>query len=93
MNGNSLGALGFSAASSSKMPTKTGTMKLTTTIMTTAARPKTTAGYIIAERTWRLSASSFSSWIGDALERFLEATRAFAGGHHRAIERIEDAGL
>ena len=44
------------------MPTKTGTMKATTTVITTIASAKTTAGYIIADFTWRLSASSFSSW-------------------------------
>ena len=75
------------------MPTKTGTTKATITTMTTSAIAKTTAGYIIADFTWRLRASSFSSWSRDAVERLLEAARALAGAHHRAVERIEDARL
>ena len=62
INGSSARRAGFSAAISSKMPTKTGTMNETTTTITTAARTKTTAGYIIADLTWRRRASSFSSW-------------------------------
>ena len=30
---------------------------------------------------------------GDAVERALEAAGALAGAHHRAVERVEDAGL
>ena len=39
-----------------------GTMNATTTISTHDREPKTTIGYIIAERIWRRRASSFSSW-------------------------------
>ena len=52
----------FSCEISSKMPTKTGTTKATIATITTIATEKTIAGYIIADFTWRLSASSFSSW-------------------------------
>ena len=61
-SGSSALSPGFSAAISSKMPTKTGTMKATTAIMIRTATTSTKAGYIIAERTWRRRASSFSSW-------------------------------
>ena len=53
IQGSSEDSPGFSAAISSKIPTKTGTMNATTAAMTRMASPKTTAGYIIAERTWR----------------------------------------
>ena len=60
--GSSADSPGVSAAISSKMPTKTGTMNATTATITRTARVKTTAGYIIAERTWRRRASRRSSW-------------------------------
>ncbi len=62
MNGSSAVSPGWSAASSSKTPMKTGTMKATTASMITTATANTKAGYIRAERIWRLSASIFSRW-------------------------------
>ena len=62
MNGSSAWPSGTSSASSSKMPTKIGTMNATMMIIAKTAKPKTSAGYITAERIWRRSASSFSSW-------------------------------
>ena len=40
----------------------TGTMKATSASRTRRANPPTKPGYIIAARTWRRRASSFSSW-------------------------------
>ena len=68
---------------SSKMPTKTGTTKATIATITTSATVKTIAGYIIADFTWRLRASSFSSWTRP-LERLLEAPEPSPA---RTIER------
>ena len=75
------------------MPTKTGTTKATITTMTTSAIAKTIAGYIIADFTWRLQGVELLELGGDPVERLLEAARALAGLHHRAVERIEDARL
>ena len=75
---------GVSSAISMKIPAKIGTMKATTTIITTSAKPKTSAGYIIAERIWRFRASSFSSWkatISSACSSWPEPSPA------RTIER------
>src|SRR6188472_2054823 len=51
---------GCSSASSLKMLAKTGITNITIATSTTTAKPKTSAGYIIADLTWRLSASDFS---------------------------------
>src|SRR5262249_35306631 len=52
---------GCSSASSLKMLAKTGITNMTIAISTTMAKPKTSDGYIIADLTWRLSASDFST--------------------------------
>jgi hypothetical protein len=44
------------------MLAKTGITNITIATRTTTAKPKTSAGYIIADLTWRLSASVFSTW-------------------------------
>ena len=44
------------------MLTKTGITKATIATRTTAAKPKTSAGYISADLTWRRRASAFSTW-------------------------------
>ena len=93
MNGSSFGADGFSEAISSKMPTKTGTMKATTTTITTAARTKTTAGYMSADLTWRRRASSFSSWNATRSSASSRRPGALARVDHRAVEGVEDPGL
>ena len=54
---------GVSSAISTKMFVKTGTTNAQTAAMTRIAITRTADGYIIAERTWRLSASSRSSWF------------------------------
>ena len=41
---------------------KTGTRKVTSASRTVIANPPIMIGYIIADLTWRLSESSFSSW-------------------------------
>ena len=61
ITGRLVSVLGLSALISLKMFTNTGTMIATTRIITTSASPNTTAGYVIAERTWRRRASSRSS--------------------------------
>ena len=84
MKGSSELSPGLSEAMSSKTPTKIGTMKPTITSRITTASPNTKAGYIIAERIWRFSASIFSSW---------KATRSSASSRRpepspeRTIER------
>ena len=80
----SVASLPFSSASSSKMPTKTGTMKITTASITSSATPKITAGYIIADFTWRRSASSFSSW---AATRSSESSKRPAPSPALTIDR------
>ncbi len=45
-----------------KTPTKTGITSTTIATSTTTAKPKTSAGYISADLTWRRSASVFSTW-------------------------------
>ena len=84
---------GLSSAMSSKMPTKTGTMKATTASSTTTAKTKTSAGYIIAERTWRLQRVHLLELEGDPVERLVEAARLLAGADHRAEEAVEDLGV
>ena len=72
------------------MLAKTGIMKMTIATRTTTAKPKTSAGYIIADLTWRLQGVGFLDLEGDAVERFLEPPRFLAGADHRAEEAIED---
>ena len=61
-SGSSALSPGVSAAISSKIPAKTGTMNVTTASITMIAKTKTKIGYIMAERICRRRASSFSSW-------------------------------
>ena len=83
----------FSAEISSKMPTNTGTTKATITTITMTATAKTTAGYIIADFTCRRERVELLQLHRDPVERLLEPAGALAGLDHRAVERIEDAGL
>ena len=41
----------------------------------------------------RLRLSSFSSWIGDALEHLFEVAADFAGTHHGDVQVVEDLGV
>ena len=54
---------GSSPPKSLKTSTNTGTMKAISAISTIIAKDSTTAGYIIADLTWRRSESSASSWV------------------------------
>ena len=55
------------------MFTNTGTMTATTTIITTSARPKTTAGYIIADLHLAPQRVEALELVGDPVQRLLEA--------------------
>ena len=55
--------VGSSPPNSLKMPTNTGTMKATRPSSVRPAKAITTAGYIMADLTLRLSDSSASSWL------------------------------
>ncbi len=70
--------------------TKTGITKATIATSTTIATPKTSAGYISADLTWRRSDVGFLDLEGDPVERLLEATRLLAGADHRPEEAVED---
>ncbi len=54
---------GSSPPKSLNTSTNTGTMNAISAISTTRAKDRTTAGYIIADLTWRRSESSASSWL------------------------------
>ncbi len=54
---------GSSPPKSLKTLTKTGTMNAISAIITISAKDSTTAGYIIADLTWRRRESSASSWV------------------------------
>ena len=55
-----------------------------------ARSDSTTAGYIIADLTWRRSESSASSWVAMRLQRVLEDAAGLTGADHGDVERVED---
>ena len=94
ISGSSVLSPGFSLEISSKMPTKTGTMKATTTTMTTIS-DQAEDDRRVHHRRPHLAPQGVEllELDRDAVERLLEAARALAGIDHRAVERVEDAGL
>ena len=72
------------------MLAKTGITKATIAISTTVAKPKTSAGYISADLTWRRSVVGFLHLVGDPVHRLLEPPRLLAGADHRPVEAVED---
>ena len=72
------------------MLAKTGMTKATIAISTTVAKPKTSAGYISADLTWRRSDVGFLDLEGDPVEHLVEPPRLLAGADHRPVEAVED---